>query len=166
MLQPTYHWHLCYLLISLYNHQIPQFPYLYLKSLCLPLSNLTSLLLVLQHSCVHHNFWALATLNFVFTLWTFRLTLKNLQSLLIFLMFLLSIMNLLMFSAKSKLKSLLLIVLMISKSIWKKVLNLWLALYTLFWHLNKRLLNSLRKTSVQVSSDQLSLSAQYTGLIH
>ena len=59
------------------------------------------------------------------------------------------------FSAKLKLKFLLLIVLMTSKSIWKKVLNLRLALYTLFWHLNKRLSrNLLRKTSTWVSSDQ------------
>ena len=41
-----------------------------------------------------------------------------------------------------------------SKSIWKKMLNLQSALYTLFWHLNKRLSrNSLRKTSIWVSSD-------------
>jgi len=60
-----------------------------------------------------------------------------------------------MFSAKLKLKFSLLIVLMTSKSIWKRVLNLLLALYTLFQHLNKRLSrNSLRKTSTWVSSDQ------------
>ena len=94
-------------------------------------------------------------LNSVFILLTFRLTLQNLQKLLIFPMSLLSIMNLLMFSAKLKLKFSLLIVLMTSKSIWKKVLNLWLALYTLFQHLNKRLWrNLLRKTSTWVSSDQ------------
>ena len=73
-------------------------------------------------------------------------------------MYLLSIINLLTFSAKLKLKFLLLIILMTSKSIWKKVLNLQLALYTLFWHLNKRLWrNSLRKILTQVSSDQLHL---------
>ena len=87
-------------------------------------------------------------------LWTFRLILQNLQKLLIFLMFLPSIMNSPMFSAKLKLKSLLLIILMTSKSIWKKMVNLQLALYTLFWHLNKQFWrNSLRKISIQVSSD-------------
>ena len=66
-----------------------------------------------------------------------------------------SITNLLMFSAKLKLKFSLLIVLMTLKSIWKRVLNLLLALYTLFWHLNKLLSrNSLRKISTRVSSDQ------------
>jgi len=44
-----------------------------------------------------------------------------------------------MFSAKLKLKLSLLIVPMTSKSIWKRVLNLQLALYTLCQHLNKRL---------------------------
>ena len=89
-------------------------------------------------------------------------TLQNLQKLLTFLMFPSSIINLPIFSAKPKLKSLLLIVLMTSKSIWKKVLNLWLALYTLFWYLNKRLSrNSLRKTLIQVSSDQLHLCIVY-----
>ena len=48
-------------------------------------------------------------------------------------------MNLSMFLAKLKLKSLLLIALMTLKSIWKKMLNLLLATYTLFWHLNKRI---------------------------
>ena len=44
---------------------------------------------------------------------------------------------------------------MILKSIWKKVLNFLLAPYTLFWYLNKRLSkNSLRKTSIQISSNQ------------
>ena len=75
----------------------------------------------------------------VFVLRTFRLTLQNLQKLLISPMSLLSSMNLLMFSAKLKLKFLLLIDLMTSKSIWKNMLNLYLALYTLFQHLNKRL---------------------------
>ena len=70
-------------------------------------------------------------------------------------MSLLSIINSLMFSAKLKLKSSLLIILMISKSIWKKVLNLQLAPYTLFQYPNKRLLRiSLRKTSIQILSDQ------------
>ena len=70
-------------------------------------------------------------------------------------MFLLSITNLPTFSAKLKLKFSLFIVLMTSKSIWKRMLNLWLALYTLFQHLNKRLSrNSLRKISTQVSSNQ------------
>ena len=41
--------------------------------------------------------------------------------------------------SKLKLKFLLLIVFMTSKSIWKRVLNLWLGLYTLFQHLNRRL---------------------------
>jgi len=59
-----------------------------------------------------------------------------------------SITNLPMFSAKLKLKLSLLIVFITSKSIWKRVLNLWLALYTLFQHLNKKLSrNSLRKIS-------------------
>ena len=73
----------------------------------------------------------------------------------IFPIFLPSITNSSIFSAKLNLKSSLLIILMTSKSIWKKVLNLQLASYTLFWHLNKRLFrNSLRKTSIQISSDQ------------
>jgi len=64
-------------------------------------------------------------------------------------------MNLLTFSAKLKLKFSLLIVLITSKSIWKRMLNLQLALYTLFWHLNKRLSrNSLRKILTWISSDQ------------
>ena len=54
----------------------------------------------------------------------FFVTLQNLQRLMIFLMSSLNITNLLIFSAKSKLKSSLLIVLMISKSIGKKMLNL------------------------------------------
>ena len=110
---------------------------------------------MLQHSCIYQNFQALAILNSVFVLWTFKLTLQNLQKLLIFPMSFLSITNLLMFSAKLKLNFSLLIILMTSKSIWKKVLNLWLAPYTLFWHLNKRFSrNLLRKTSIQVSSNQ------------
>ena len=73
----------------------------------------------------------------------------------IFPIFLPSITNSSIFSAKLNLKSSLLIILMTSKSIWKKVLNLQLALYTLFQHLNKRLWrNSLRKISTQVLSDQ------------
>ena len=93
---------------------------------------------------------------------TFRLTPQNLQKLLMFPIFPLNIMNSPMFLAKPKLKFLLLIILMISKSIWKKVLNLQLALYTLFHHLNKRLLkNSLRKTLTQVSSNQLLLCMVY-----
>ena len=84
-----------------------------------------------------------------------RLTLQNLQKLLISPMSLPSIMNLLMFSAKLKLKFSLLIILITSKSIWKRVLNLRLALYTLFQHLNKRLWrNSLRKILTQVLSNQ------------
>ena len=110
---------------------------------------------MLQYSCVHQNFQTLTILNSIFILQTFRLTLQNLQKLLIFPMSLLSIMNLLMFSVKLKLKFSLLIVLMTSKSIWKRVLNLQLALYTPFWHPNKRLSrNSLRKTSIWVSSNQ------------
>ena len=104
---------------------------------------------------MHQNFWAPTISNSVFVLRTFRLTPQNLQKLLISLMSLPSITNLPMFSAKLKLKFSLLIVLMISKSIWKRVLNLQLALYTLFQHLNKRLWrNSLRKISTRVLSDQ------------
>ena len=123
--------------MSLCNHQILQFPYLHLRSLCLPLSDLILLSLVLQHSCIYQSFWALASFNSVFTLWTFRPTLQNLQRFLIFPMFLSSTTNLLMFSAKLRLNSLLLIIIIISKSIWKKMLNLWLALYTLFQHPSK-----------------------------
>ena len=91
----------------------------------------------------------------IFALQTFRLTLQNLQRFLIFLIFFLSIMNLPMFLAKPKLKSSPLIILITSKSIWKKVFNLQLALYTLFQHPNKRLSrNSLRKISTWVSFDQ------------
>ena len=158
MLQLTYYWHLYYLLTPLCNHWIPQFPYLHLRPPYLFLSSSTSLLLVLQHFCIHQNFQTLTTLNSVFTLWTFRLTSQNLQRLLIFPMSLLSIINLLIFSAKPKLKLLLLIILMTSKSIQKKMLNLQLALYTLFLHLNKKFSrNSLRKTSIYISSDQPSL---------
>ena len=154
MLWLIYHWHLCYFLISLYNYQILQFPYLYLRPPYLTPGNLTSLSLVLQYSYMHQNFWAPTILNSVFALWTFRLILQNLQKLLIFLISLSSITNLLMFSAKLKLKFLLIIILIISKSIWKKIFNLWLALYTLFWYLNKRLWrNSLRKTLTWVSSN-------------
>ena len=104
---------------------------------------------------MHQNFQAPTISNSVFILQTFRLTPQNLQKLLISPMSLPSIMNLPTFSAKLKLKFSLLIVLMTSKSIWKRVLNLWLALYTLFQHLNKRLSrNSLRKTSTQVLSNQ------------
>ena len=84
------------------------------------------------------------------------------QNLLTFLMSLPSITNLPMFSTKLKLKFSLLIILITSKLIWKKMLNLWLATYTLFQHLNKRLLrNSLRKTSIQVSFDQPHLYILY-----
>ena len=77
------------------------------------------------------------------------------QKLLISPMSLPSITNLPTFSAKLKLKFLLFIILMTSKLIWKKILNLQLALYTLFWHPNKKLSrNSLRKTSTWISSDQ------------
>ena len=104
---------------------------------------------------MHQNFQAPTISNSVFVLQTFRLTLQNLQKLLTSPMFLLSIMNLPTFSAKLKLKLSLLIILITSKSIWKRVFNLWLALYTLFQHLNKRLSrNSLRKISIQVLSDQ------------
>ena len=155
MLWPTHHQHLYYLLISLCNYQIPWFPYLYLRPPCLSLSDLTLLLLMLLHSCKYQNFQALATLNTIFAFWVFKPTLQNLQRLLIFPMSLPNIMNLLMFSAKPKLKFSFLIVLMIFKSIWKKVLNLQLVLYTLFQHLNKRLLrNSLRKISIWILSDQ------------
>ena len=110
---------------------------------------------MLQHSCTHQNFQAPTISNSVFVLRTFRPTPQNLQKLLISLMSLPSITNLLMFSARQKLKFSLLIVLMTSKSIWKRVLNLQLALYTLFQHLNKRLWrNSLRKISTWVLSDQ------------
>ena len=95
----------------------------------------------------------------IFVLWTFRLILQNLQKLLIFPISLLSITNSPMFSTKLKLKFSLF---MISKSIWKRVLNLWLASYTLFWHLNKRLSrNSLRKTSIWILSDQSHLYMVY-----
>ena len=111
---------------------------------------------------MHQNFWAPTISNSVFVLWTFRLTLQNLQKLLISPMSLPSIMNLPTFSAKLKLKFSLLIILMTSKSIWKRVLNLWLARYTLFQHLNKRLLrNSLRKISTRVLSDQPHLRMVY-----
>ena len=104
---------------------------------------------------MHQNFWAPIISNSVFVLWTFKPTPQNLQKLLISLMSLLSIMNLLTFLARQKLKFSLLIVLIISKSIWKRMLNLWLALYTLCQHLNKRLWrNSLRKISTWVLSDQ------------
>ena len=77
-------------------------------------------------------------------------------------MSLLNITNLPMSLANLKLKFSPLIVLMISKSIWKKVLNLLLALYTLFQHLNKKLSrNSLRKTSIQVLSNQSPLYIMY-----
>ena len=121
----------------------------------LTLSNLTSLSLMLQLSCIHQKFWAPTILNSVFILQTFRLTPQNLQKLLISPMSLSSITNLPMFSAKLKLKLFLLIIPITSKSIWKRVLNLRLALYTLFQHLNKRLWrNSLRKISTRVLSDQ------------
>ena len=153
-LQLTYYWYLCPFWTSLCNHWTPWFPYLHLRPPCLILSNLTLLSLVLQHSCIHQNSWAPAISNSVFVFWTFRLTLQNLQKLLIFPMSLPSITNSLMFSTKIKLKFLLHIVLMISKSIWKKMLNLWLVSYTFFQHQNKRLLrNSLRKTSIWISSD-------------
>ena len=162
LLQPTHYWYLRHLLTFLCNHQILQFLYLYLRPLCLFLSDPTLLLLVLQHSCKHQNFQALATLNFVFAFWTFRLTLQSLQKLLIFPIFLLNIMNLLMFLVKPKLKFLLLIGFITSKSIWKKVLNLQLALYTFFQHLNKgHSRNSLRKTLTWVSSNQPPLHMVY-----
>ena len=104
---------------------------------------------------MHQNFWAPTISNSVFILRTFRLTPQNLQKLLISPMSLLSITNLPTFSAKLKLKFYPLIVLMTLKSIWKRVLNLRLALFTLFQHLNKRLWrNSLRKISTWVLSDQ------------
>ena len=111
---------------------------------------------------MHQNFWAPIILNSVFVLQTFRPTSQNLQKLLICPTFLLSIMNLLMFSAKLKLKFSLLITPITSKSIWKRVLNLWLALYTFFQHLNKSLLrNSLRKILTQVLSNQ-----SYLHMVH
>ena len=104
---------------------------------------------------MHQNFRAPTILNSVFVLQIFRPTLQNLQKLLIYPTFPLSITNLPTSSARLKLKLCLLIILITSKSIWKRVLNLWLVLYTLFQHLNKRLWrNSLRKISTQVSSDQ------------
>ena len=73
-----------------------------------------------------------------------------------------SIMNLLTFSAKPRLKSLLFIILITSKLIQKKMLNLRLVLYTLSWYLNKWLSrNSLRKTSTQVSFNLLPLCIVY-----
>jgi len=80
---------------------------------------------------MHQNFWAPTISNSVFVLQTFRLTPQNLQKLLISPMSLPSIMNLLTFSAQLKLKFSLLIVCMTSKSIWKRVPNLQLALYSL-----------------------------------
>ena len=104
---------------------------------------------------MHQNFQTPTILNSVFVLRIFRPTLQNLQKLLISPMSLLSITNLPMFLARQKLKFSLLIILMTSKSIWKRVLNLLLALYTLFQHRNKRLWrNSLRKISTRVLSDQ------------
>ena len=94
---------------------------------------------IIGDSCMHQNSWTPTISNFVFTLQTFGLIPQNLQKLPTFPMSLLSIMNLLTFSAKLKLKFSLFIILMTSKSIWKKMLNLWLAYYTLFWYLNKRL---------------------------
>ena len=64
MSRPTHYWHLCLFWTSLCNHWTPWFPYLYLRSLCLTLNNLTLLSLVLQHSCVHQNFQAPIILNF------------------------------------------------------------------------------------------------------
>ena len=152
---PIYHWHLRPFWTPLCNHRTPQFPYLHLKPPCLTPGDLTLLSLVLQHSCMHQNFQASTILNSVFVLQTFRPTSQNLQKLLISPMFLLSITNLPMISARLKLKFSLLIILMTLKSIWKRVLNLWLALYTLFQHLNKRLSrNSLRKILTWVLSDQ------------
>ena len=157
-----HHWHLCYFLISLYNDWNLWFLYQHLRPLCLSLNDLTLLSWVLWYSCKHQKFWALATLNSVFALQTFRPTLQNLQRLLTFPMSLSSITNLPTFLAKPKLKYSLLIILIISKSIWKKVLNLWLALYTLLQYLNKKLQrNSSRKTSTQVSSDQSPLHIVY-----
>ena len=100
----------------------------------------------------------LVSFNSIFALQTFRSTPQNLQRLLTFLIFFLSITNSPMFSAKPRLKYLLLIILMTSKSIWKKMLNLLLALYTLFQHPNKRLLrNLLRKTLIWILFNQPSL---------
>jgi len=80
------------------------FIYIYLRSLFLPLSNLTLLLLVLWYLYTYQNFQALANFNSVFVLWISRLTLHNLGRLLISQMSLLSITNLLIFLAKPKLK--------------------------------------------------------------
>jgi len=73
---------------------------------------------------MHQNSCASTISNSVFTLQTFRLIPQNLQKLLIFPISLLSIMNLLIFLAKLKLKFFLLIILMTSKLIWKRMLNL------------------------------------------
>ena len=151
---PIHHWHLHPFWIPLCNHWTLWFPYLHLRPLCLTLSDLTLLLLVLQYSCMYQNFWALTISNSIFVLQIFRPTPQNLQKLLICPTFPPSITNLPMFSAKLKLKFSLLIILMTSKSIWKRVLNLQLVLYTLFQYLNKRLWrNSLRKISTQVLSN-------------
>ena len=131
-LWPTYHWYLCPFWTLLCNHRTLLFPSLHLRPLCLTPGNLTSVSLVLQHSCMHQNFQAPTISNSVFILWTFRPTPQNLQKLLISPMSLLSITNLPMFLAEQKLKLSLLIILMTSKSMWKRVLNLQLALYTLF----------------------------------
>ena len=143
---PTHHWHLHPFWTSLCNHWTLRFPYLHLRPPCLTLNDLTSLSLVLQYSYTHQNFQAPTISNSIFILQTFRPTPQNLQKLLIYPKFPLSITNLPMFSIKLKLKFFLLIILITSKSTWKRVLNLLLVLYTLFQHLNRRLWrNSLRK---------------------
>ena len=159
---PTHHWHLHSFWTPLCNHWTLWFPYLHPRPLCLTLSNLTLLSLVLQLSCMHQNSWAPTISNSVLVFWTFRLTSQNLQKLVTCPTSLLSITNLLMFSAKLKLKLFLLIIFMTSKSIWKKVFYLWLALYTLFQYLNKKLWkNSLRKILTCVSSNQPHLCTIY-----
>ena len=139
MSRPTHHWHLHPFWTPLCNHWTLQFPYLHLRPSHLTPSNLSLLSLMLQHSYMHQNFWAFIISNSVFILWTFRPTPQNLQKLLICPIFPPSITNLLMFSAKLKLKLFLLIIPITSKLIWKKVLNLQLVLYTFFQYLNKRL---------------------------
>ena len=51
---------------SINFYQTLQFPYLHLRPPCLTLSNLTLWSLVLQHSCMHQNFWAPTISNSIF----------------------------------------------------------------------------------------------------
>ena len=70
----------------------------------------------------------------------------------------LSIINLLTFLAKIKLKFLLLIIFMILKLIWKKVLNLCLALYTLFLAFKQEALKEFIEKNLNIDFIQPTLS--------